>query len=411
MTDDIELRSPMPDEFTEFLSATSIAFAEIPGEDEIQRERALVEFDRFVGARFRDEWVGTAGAFTLRLTVPGGEVAASGITTVGVRPDMRRLGLLRQMMDWLFSDARRRGEQVAILLASEAAIYHRFGFGQSSMASSFSIDVERATFRDPVDLGPDARIRLLDTDEAATRFAPIYDRVRPAIPGALNRDANRWRLWLVGDAEWMRKRDGIKYNAILEVGGEDRGYVIYRIAQSWDMSGPKSTLSVQEVVGLDPDAEQVLWQWLMSMDLVGTVAGARGPVPHPLQQWLLEPRRLSLTINDGLWLRILDVPAVLAARGYFGSGSMVIEVTDHAMDSNSGRWTLTVDDGRATVATTSSAPDVELDVSALAAAYLGAFRFVDLAAAGRVRGCRPGALEEADALFTPPRSPWNATSF
>ena len=88
------------------------------------------------------------------------------------------------MMDWLVDDARRRNESVAVLLASEAAIYQRFGFGQSSTASSFSIDVRRAAFREPIDLGPTARIRLVDVDEATEVFARIYDRVRPTIPGA-----------------------------------------------------------------------------------------------------------------------------------------------------------------------------------------------------------------------------------
>jgi predicted acetyltransferase len=407
--DDIEFRSPTPDELADYFRATGTAFGEILGEDEIARERPLIDFDRFIGARFRDEWIATSGAYGLRLTVPGGEIGASGITAVGVRPDMRRKGLLRRMMDWLVADARAHDEPVAVLRASEAAIYHRFGFGQASTASSFSIDVERAVFREPVDLGTDAHIRLVETDEAAEACSRIYEQVRGSIPGALSREPDRWRLWLVGDAEWMQKRDGIKFTAILEVDGYARGYAIYRINQSWDMTGPDSTLNVQEVIGLDPAAEQALWQWLFSIDLVTTVAGRLGPSPHPLQQWLLEPRRLALTINDGLWLRILDVRATLAARGYVGSGSLVLEVADDGMESNRGRWKLTIDGGKATVASTTAAADLELDVTALAAAYLGGFRFVDLAVAGTVRGCRPGALETADALFTPPRAAWNAT--
>jgi predicted acetyltransferase len=410
-SDDIELRSPKAEELTEYFHATGTAFGEILVEDEIERERPLIEYDRFVGARIRDEWVGTAGAYGLRLTVPGGEVGVSAITAVGVRPDVRRQGLLRRMMDWLIDDARRRGEPVAVLTASEAAIYHRFGFGQASTASSFSIDVQRAAFREPVDLGPGARFRMVDTVEATDIFSRIYEQVRGSIPGALTREPDRWRLWLVGDAEWMRQRDGIKFNVVLEVDGEPRGYAIYRIAQSWEMTGPNSTLNVQEVTGLDPAAEQALWQWLFSIDLVTKVAGRRGPSPHPLQHWLVEPRRLALTINDGLWLRILDVPMALAARRYLGSGSLVLDIADDAIDSNAGRWRLTVDNGRGSASSTKATPDLELDITAFAAAYLGGFRFVDLAVAGRVRGCHPGALETADALFTPPRAPWNSTPF
>ena len=99
---------------------------------------------------------------------------------------------------------------------------------------------------------------------------------------------------------------------------------------------------------------------------------------------------MGLTINDGLWLRILDLEAALSARTYVGSGSLVLDVADDMIDSNAGRWQLAVDGGRAVVSRTTHAPDLELDVGTLAAAYLGGFRFVDLAVAGRVRECRVG---------------------
>ena len=279
-----------------------------------------MEFDRSVGALDGNEWVATAGAYSMRLTVPGGEVAVSAITGVGVRPDFRRQGLLREMMDWLFDDARKHEEPVAVLLASEAAIYQRFGFGQASMASSFSFDPTSTTFRRPVDLGPGARVRLVDPSEALPVFSRIYEQVRPRTPGALDRVDARWRDWLLPDPEWLRHGDGVRLRALLEVDGEPRGFAIYRIQQGWSATGPSESLSVQEVIALDPDAEQVLWEWLLSMDLVRTITGRRAPVPHPLQHMLLEPRRLGLTVTDGLWLRILDLPAALEARGYVGSG-------------------------------------------------------------------------------------------
>jgi predicted acetyltransferase len=89
----------------------------------------------------------------------------------------------------------------------------------------------------------------------------------------------------------------------------------------------------------------------------------------------------------------------------------VLDVTDELFEANAGRWELRVTDGRAAVSRSDAAPDIELDIAALAAAYLGGFRFVDLAAARQVRECESGALERADSLFTPSRSPWNATPF
>jgi predicted acetyltransferase len=349
------------------------------------------------------------------MTVPGGgEVGAAGITAVGVIPSHRRRGILRQMMAWLHDQAIERGEAVAILWASEAAIYQRFGYGHGTLATMFEVDRARVVFREPVEL-VDARIRLVDQDEAMRVFPDIYGAVADVTPGALNRVPIRWREQVLTDAEWARGGNGPKYLALLEVAGEPRGYAVYRVKPDWDERGAKGVLLVIELMALDPAAEQTLWQWLFSMDLVGVVKGWRGPVPNPLQQWLLEPRRLGLVLGDGMWLRILDVPAALEARSYVGLGSLVLEVADAVIGANDGRWQLSVPGsdrrGGPSVTRTSAEPDLSLDIAALASVYLGALRFADLARAGRVRECQPGALLTADVLFTTARAPWCTTMF
>ena len=127
MPDDITLRSPAPDELRAWIDPLLSAFAEDYSDPEFQSERPLLEPERLINAFDGERRIGSAGAYTFRLTVPGGEVGASGITAVGVVPDQRRRGVLRQMMTWLLDDARARHEQVAVLWASEAAIYQRFG--------------------------------------------------------------------------------------------------------------------------------------------------------------------------------------------------------------------------------------------------------------------------------------------
>jgi predicted acetyltransferase len=252
---------------------------------------------------------------------------------------------------------------------------------------------------------------MVDIDEAARIAPPIYDELRAITPGSLDRAEARWRL-ILSDEEWMRRGDGPTYRAVIEVDGQPRGFTIHRIKSDWSDRGPQGRLLVQELVALDPEAEQRLWQWLSAIDLVGTVALWRGPVPHPLQLWLQEPRRLGLTTVDGLWLRILDLPAALAARTYAGEGSVVLDVTDALIDSNAGRWQLTARvDEPATIERTTAEADLAIDISALASAYLGAFRMNDLARAGHVRELRPGALRTADVMFLSPTAPFSNTMF
>ena len=108
--------------------------------------------------------------------MPGGEVGAAGITVIGVTPSHRRRGILRMMMRWLLDQARERNEPIAVLYATESAIYQRFGFGIGTLQSQFDIERTRVAFLRPAP--PLGRIRLVDLDEAARLFPPIFDAIR-----------------------------------------------------------------------------------------------------------------------------------------------------------------------------------------------------------------------------------------
>lgn len=407
----IRLRQPDPDSLRAWARSIDAAFGEELSDAEFEHERELLELDRLIGAYDGESPVGTGGALTLRMTVPGGAVGAAGITIIGVSPSHRRRGILRQMMRWLFDQARERGEPIAILWATEGAIYQRFGYGIGTLQGSFDIDPRRAQFARPAE--PLGRMRLVDREEALRLMPPVYDAVRPRTPGTISRGATKWRGELLDDHEWMRAGNGPKFRAVLEVDGVVRGYTIYRVKNEWDERGPNNTLLALEVLGLDAAAERAIWEWLFGMDLLGHVKGWRGPVPHPLMLQLTEPRRLGLVVREGLWLRLIDMPAALEARSYGATGSVTFELTDEFCPWNAGRWRLAVSGARgvASVAPFDGDPDLILDTSDLAAAYLGTFAFADLARAGRVGECRPGAVAAADGLFATATAPWCSTMF
>jgi len=413
----IVLRKATPETLRSFMTPLTRAFGEVFTDEAFEAEAHTFEPDRIVGAYDADELVGCAGAYTFGMTVPGGEVPVAGVTLVGVSPSHRRRGILRQLMRQQLDEVRGRGEPVAVLWASEGAIYQRFGYGLATLSGSLDIERSRTAFLRPAE--PDGRIRIVGEDEAVRLFPIPYERVRTVTPGSLTRTAEFWRWNVVRDAEYMRAARGPKFLAVYEVDGEPEGYAMYRVKSEWDDRGPKSELLVLEVVAASPSAERDLWRWLFDIDLVGRIRAWRLPVPTPLMLRLAEPRRMGLTVSDGIWLRLVDLAAALAARSYATTGSIVFDVTDAFCPWNAGRWRLEVSAGgegddapfAVAVGLTDADPDLALDVADLGATYLGGIRFAELARAGRVDERRTGAARTADTLFTSDRAPWCCTPF
>src|SRR3954471_8867288 len=146
------------------MQAGEAAFGEETREGEFERFSKMLPRDRWFAAYDGDRPVGTAASFPFRLTVPGGELAAGGVTWVGVLPSHRRRGLLRDLMRRQLDDLHERGEPLAILWASEAAIYGRFGYGIAAPMTEMRGDRSRFALRD--DPGPVGTVRIVDSDEA-----------------------------------------------------------------------------------------------------------------------------------------------------------------------------------------------------------------------------------------------------
>ncbi len=116
-----ELRSLRPDEWDSAYGNLLRAFGGLPeADEERQLWRSITEFGRFLAAWDGDRCVASGGAFSFRLTVPGGaSVPTAGVTMVSVAATHRRRGLLTAMMRRQLDDIRSWGEPLAVLTASE----------------------------------------------------------------------------------------------------------------------------------------------------------------------------------------------------------------------------------------------------------------------------------------------------
>jgi predicted acetyltransferase len=119
----------------------------------------------------------------------------------------------------------------------------------------------------------------------------------------------------------------------------------------------------------------------------------------PLPYLLTDHRVARLThYEDGLWLRIMDIPTVLEARTYQTNLSVVLEVSD-GFRSDGGRFALDVRDGRAHCTATTAEADVRMDLDALGSLYMGAHKASSFAAVNRLRTNNYELVAQLDAAF------------
>jgi predicted acetyltransferase len=394
----IEIRPPAEDELRAGMEAAESAFGSNLEEFDWERESVSLRPERAVVALDGGRTVGLAGSYEFELTIPGGQLPCAGVTWVGVVPTHRRRGILRRFMTQQLEIARERDEPIAALWASEAPIYGRFGYGMAAPATRMIADSKRFTLRD--DPGPEGSMRLVDADEAYELARPVHERLRPERPGMITRSEHWWRNHRLGDPEAWRRGSSKKFYAVLELDGAVEGYAVYRIKSEWEQGFPHGVVRVVEVFGTTPTAEREVWRYLFGIDLMEKVEGPVDPAT-PLFLMVRDPRALHLKLDDGLWLRFVDLETALRARSYRDGAPVVLDVSDELCPWNAGRYRV-----GETVKRTDDAADVELDVSDLSGAFLGAFDFVRLAKADRARELTPGALDRASDLFRTPLPPF-----
>jgi predicted acetyltransferase len=385
---DLDIRPVTDDEYAHFVRRIENSFGQHAIDERIEHWRQGAQLDRSLAAFDAGEIVGTTDSGLFDLTLPGlGTIPAAGVTAVGVLSTHRRRGILTRLMARQLDDAVARDEPVAILTASEAPIYGRFGYGWATSQAAAVIQREHTAFAHPVE--DQGRVRFVEAAEAAKLLPVAHDRARRLRPGEINRPPDWWRNRLA------------YFFAVHESGPgrEVDGYVSYRTSDRSNFGLPGVQVFVVDLMGVSAEVEAVLWRFVFDIDLTGEIRAAKLPVDDPIRWRLADPRRLRVeSVVDDIWVRLLDLPRALSARAYGADGEVVFEVSDPFRPANDGRYLVSAGAG---CTRTDRDADVAVGVDDLGSTYLGGVRFSTLAAAGRVRELRPGALARADALFGP----------
>lgn len=396
--------------FDDFHAAVARGFQEEPPPQARELDRAVLEPDRFFGFRVGQRWVSSCGAASRSLTVPGGAaVPVAAVTAVTVLPPYRRRGLLTQMMRHQLADVHHRGEPLAALWASESSIYGRFGYGHAAPRLRLSGRTRSLQFLPEIELG-DGTVDEVSREQFLAAAPAIRDAEIAQRPGALDRPAIWWPM-AVYDLEFAREgATALRYVLHYDAAGDADGYASYRIKSDFDVTGPNSEVRVVEIGSFTAAVYARLWRYLLDLDLVRSFR-SWAPMDDPLRHIVTDRRTIRTELGDGLYVRIVDLPAALRARRYAADVDVVIEVRDSLLEYNAGRFRLQAGADGVTVRRVRRRPDLTVGITELGAAYLGGSSLAQLHRAGLLAEHRPGTVIAASAALSWHRAPFCADMF
>jgi predicted acetyltransferase len=285
-----------------------------------------------------------------------------------------------------------RGTALSVLYPASRPLYRRVGY-------------EMAGGRYEITLRPrEIPLRERDLSIRAARPEDV-----PAIGRLFARSVARdygpldW-----GSAGWqraMRTWRGPAYPRFVVAGEHGfEGYISYMAARK------DHTLTVFDFFASTPRGARRLLTFLCDHRSQIEEAKWAGRLDEPLLLMLQED---SHRVNKaGAWmLRIVDVPAALAQRGYARSvrATLHLDIRDDVIAANRGRWTLEVAGGRGRV-TRGGRGTIQVDVRGLAPLFSGHLAARDLVEWTPYLSTTPRQVAALEAVF-PLASPWMAARF
>lgn len=368
------------------------------------------------GVRDGGEWVGTMLAEQRRITVPGRDGTTNDVTTdalggVTVAATHRRRGLLTGMITASMRAAKERGDALGVLIPAEYPIYGRFGYAPATRTVTYRY-LPRARGAVPVG-GVAGTVRHVEAADMGEIADAVFTAARRRRPGQVDRRHPYWPRTFGLDGRSIPPGSEKTWAVHDGPDGPD-GLLSWRATSGFDITEPWSgALRVFDLVAATDDAYRDLWAYLAGIDLVGEIEITERPVDEPVRLLLPDARTLrQQAVTDFLWLRLLDVPAALSARGYATDGELVLDVVDDDLGGyGAGRVQLVASGDDVTCTPTQRPADLRLSQRALASSYLGGHTLRERGILGDVEELTPGAVGRFDAMFRTGVAPWNQTWF
>jgi predicted acetyltransferase len=350
--------------------------------------------------------VGTFGAFREFVNLGAARVPVSMFTAATVRNAYKRRGILRAMIELNLRQAADEGVPLALLTASDASIYGRFGFQSVVSEASVEINVDKFKLTGEAEAAiAGYRVDWALRDDLFKAVREVALKAHRTTRGSTSRhctfDLEMFMSMESGEYE-------SKYRGVLahDPAGEVVGYAVYEfVTEGWKTK-------VRDLDATDPRAEIALWNHLARIEGQTEVSYADMSVSNPLRLALVNERAVKVTgVSDFLWARILDPVTCLEARSYsFSARSAALSAAftvEDPMGYCSGTFQIQLGDEGASVRKldpqdpVAVATSTTISVNALDELVFASASVSDLVTVGMIRGLPAEDVEKWDAMFAP----------
>ena len=350
--------------------------------------------------------VGTFGMFRESANLGAGLVPVAMFTAATVRNAYKRRGILRAMIELNLQQAADEGVPLALLTASDASIYGRFGFQSVVSEASVEINVDKFKLTGEAEAAiAGYRVDWALRDDLFKAVREVALKAHRTTRGSTSRhctfDLEVFKSMESGEYE-------SKYRGVLahDPAGEVVGYAVYEfVTEGWKTK-------VRDLDATDPRAEIALWNHLARIEGQTEVSYADMSVSNPLRLALVNERAVKVTgVSDFLWARILDPVTCLEARSYsFSARSAALSAAftvEDPMGYCSGTFQIQLGDEGASVRKldpqdpVAVATSTTISVNALDELVFASASVSDLVTVGMIRGLPAEDVEKWDAMFAP----------
>jgi predicted acetyltransferase len=352
----------------------------------IQKMRCISDGSRVVAA---------AGARDFRQWFGRRELEMSGIWGVVTLPEHRGGGLATRAVTTLLEEARSKGQSLSALYPATQRPYRGIGYELAGTMTRHEIAL------DDLPRGGSGRLPVqeLDLERDLDGVRACYRASVSGHNGPIDSDEDDWwpnRIlgrWFSSDVQRAvvaRGPDGIE------------GYASYTYGPASGAIDFNYTVVCRHLVASTLSGMASLLSYVRGFRGLGVALRFTGPPAAPLALLIKEQRLLPAWTYRWM-LRLLNVPAALAERGYAPvSASFDLVVEDGLFPENRGPWRVVIDGGSASVSPGSGSADATVSIGTLSSLYSGFLSAWDAAALGLLE---PSMAPVLASVFGGP-APW-----